>query len=70
MPKSKPIADELRKLIAQAERKGISRYRLARLSGVSEGQLSRLMSNETAPRLDTAAKIAKALGYRVTLTAE
>jgi transcriptional regulator with XRE-family HTH domain len=65
MSKSKPIAEQLRKLIAQAERRGITRYQLAKLSGVTEAQLSRLVHGEVDPRLATAERIAKALGYQI-----
>ena len=70
MSKSKPIADELRKLIAEAEQQGISRYRLAQLSGVSEGQLSRLVNGQVDPRLDSAERIARALGHRLRIVAD
>ena len=66
--KSTPIADQLRQIIHQAERQGITRYQLAKRSGVSEGQLSRLVHGEVSPRLDSADRIAKALGYRFHLT--
>ena len=59
-----PAAD-LRKLIAQAERQGITRYRIAQDSGLSESVVARIAHGETMPRLDTAAKIAEAIGHRV-----
>lgn len=65
MSKTKPIADQLRVLIAQAERKGITRYRISQLSGVTEGQLARIVHGDGAPRLDTAARIADAIGYQL-----
>ena len=65
--KPKPIADQLRQAIKQAERKGITRYRIAQETGVSEAQLSRLMSGAGIPRLDTAEAIAAGVGKRLTL---
>ena len=66
--KPKHVADQLREAIKQAERDGITRYRIAQDSGVSEAQLSRLIHGKFAPRLDTAEAIAGALGKRITLT--
>jgi len=64
---SKPTADRLRTAIRQAERRGVTRYQIAKASGVSEAQLSRIMSGDVSPRLDTADAIAKAIGVRITL---
>lgn len=68
MSKSKPIAEQLRTLIAQAEAKGITRYQIGKLSGITPGQISRLMNGERDPRLGTCERIADALNYRFTLT--
>lgn len=43
------------------ERKGLTKYRLAKLSGVAEGLLSRYGSGKQTPEDDTVIKIAKAL---------
>ena len=61
------IADQLRRAIHRAERRGITRYRISQRSGISQAQLSRLMSRQVAPRIDTAERIAQALGYRIML---
>jgi predicted transcriptional regulator len=61
------IADELRKAIAQAKRAGVTRYKLSKISGVTEGGLSRLMAGQNVPRLDTAERILSALGKRLVI---
>jgi len=44
--KPKPIADQLRQLIRKAEKKGTTRYQIAKITGVSNGALSRIMSGK------------------------
>jgi transcriptional regulator with XRE-family HTH domain len=61
----KPLVERLKDAIRSAERRGITRYRIAQESGISEGQLSRLMSGKVAPRLDTSARIADAAGFNI-----
>jgi predicted transcriptional regulator len=68
MPKHRTLVDRLKDEIRKAEKLGLSRYRLAKLSQVSEGQLSRLMHGAVAPRLDSAERILKALGLKITFT--
>jgi len=65
--KTKPIADQLRQLIRKAEKKGTTRYQIAKVSGVSEAQLSRLMSGDAAPRIDTTERILAAIGHKLTI---
>lgn len=65
--RKRSIDEELRHAIRSAEKRGITRYRIAQISGVSAGQLSRLMSGEVTPRLATAEKIADAIGYTITI---
>ena len=68
MPR-KPIADKLRTAIAQAERKGITRYQIAKASGLSKSTITNLMDGTSAsPRLDVAERIAEAIGYKLDLT--
>ena len=67
MSKTKPLADSLRNEIRRAERRGITQYRIAKESGVSAGQLSRLMHGKVVPRLDTAERIARAIGCEIRL---
>ena len=66
----KPIDQQLRDAIAQAERRGITRYRLAKLSGVAERNVGMIANGDTIPRLDTADKLVRALGgtFRIELT--
>lgn len=66
MPKKpKALSDQLREAIRKAERQGITRYRIAADSGVSSGQLSRLMDGRVSPRLDTAQRIAEAIDCEI-----
>ena len=65
--KRRPIVERLRKAIRDAEQQGITQYRIAKESGVSAGQLSRLMHGKVAPRLDTAERIARAIGCEIRL---
>lgn len=62
------VVKQLRRVIAAAEKTGVTRYAIAKTSGVSQAQLSKLMLEQRAPRLDTAEKILRALGKRMTIT--
>jgi transcriptional regulator with XRE-family HTH domain len=66
--KGKSIAGRLRAAIRQAERGGLTRYRLAQLSGVAESQISRIARGIIDPKLGTCERIAAAIGYRLDLT--
>lgn len=62
------IEDQLREAVAESE---LSRYRIAKLSGVSEGQLSRFVMDKDDPRhrtltLTSAARVADVLGLELT----
>jgi DNA-binding phage protein len=61
------IVAKLRKAIATAERRGVSRYRIAKLAGIVQSQVHRIADGERVPTLDTAARIAAAIGYRLAL---
>jgi transcriptional regulator with XRE-family HTH domain len=61
----KGIVEQLRQAIRAAEKRGTTRYRLAQVSGVTEGGLSRLVAGENIPRIDTADRILRALGKRL-----
>jgi predicted transcriptional regulator len=61
----KGIVEQLRAAIRKAERAGISRYRLSKLSGVEQAVLCRIMGRKTRVRLDTAEKILRGLGKRL-----
>ena len=68
MAKGKALVDRLKDEIRRAERRGITRYRIAQLTGLSEAQLSRMMNAKPGkgiPRLDTAEKIAGAIGCKI-----
>ncbi len=67
MAKRQNIAEQLRAEIRAAGKRGVTRYKLAALSGVTEGGLSRLMAGENAPRLNTAEQILRALGKRLVI---
>ncbi len=67
MSKGKTIVTELRQAIRAAECRGVTRYRIAKISGLSQGMLSRFMAGENQPRLDTAGRLALAVGKRLVL---
>lgn len=64
MAPRKSASDHLRAAIARAERRGITRYRIAKDAGITLRALSDIV-NGASPRLDTAERIAEAIGYRV-----
>lgn len=65
------IVEALREAVRDAERRGVTRYQIAKNSGVSESQLSKLMATEPerhrVPRLDTAEKIAAGAGFKLAI---
>ena len=68
MPR-KSVADKLRTAIAQAERRGVTRYQIAQVSGVTQATLSQFVNDpDRQLRLDIAERVAEAIGYRVDLT--
>lgn len=67
--KPKPIAEQLQRAISEAERRGITRYRIAKLSGVSQQTIHNIADGTSArPRVDVAERVARAIGYKLTLT--
>jgi DNA-binding phage protein len=64
---SMSISEQLRKAIAQAERRGITRYQIAKLAGMPQSQVGRVASGESVPTLDTAERIALAIGCRFSI---
>lgn len=62
MSKSVNIETQLRQAILDAQ---ISRYALAKATGVSQGILSRFVAGERSLTLTTAAKLADALGLEL-----
>jgi len=61
------IAEQLRQAILQAD---VSRYALSGISGVAQAVLSRFVNGKRTITLDTAAKLAAALGLRLVEDAE
>ena len=59
------IQEQLRQAISQA---GISRYRLSKLTGVTQAVLSTFVNRKRSATMDTAAKLAMALGLELTPT--
>ena len=58
-----PIVQQLRRIVRDAESRGITQYRLALLAGIDKAQFTRLMHGTVDPRVQTADKIAHAAGY-------
>ena len=68
MTRNTSILDQLKAEIRKAEKRGITRYRLSQLSGVTQASLSRLMAGTLpTPRVDTVEKLAKGLQLRIVL---
>lgn len=63
MAKTRSIAEQIRAAIAKAERSGTTQGAIAAKAGIPRSQIGRIASGENLPRLDTAEKIVKALGY-------
>jgi transcriptional regulator with XRE-family HTH domain len=68
--RTKSVTDELRKAIADAERRGVTRYQIAKASGMPQSQVGRIASGESTPKLDTAERIAKVIGCRIIILAK
>ena len=63
----KGTVEQLRRAIQQAERRGMSRYAIAKGAGIRLPMLIRIANGANIPRLDTAEKIVRALGGRLTV---
>ena len=61
----KPAHERLAAAIAKAERRGVTRYAIARDSGVGKQTVTRIAEGRVVPRLDTAEKIAGVLGLAI-----
>ena len=57
------IQEQLRQAILDA---GISRYRLSKLTGVTQAVISTFVNRKRSATMDTAAKLATALGLELT----
>ena len=64
---SKSIAEQLRTEIARAEKRGMSRYQIAKKAGITPIMLARIADGERGMKIETAEKIAGALGFRLHL---
>jgi ribosome-binding protein aMBF1 (putative translation factor) len=67
MPGRTTTAEQLRRALRQAERRGVSLRELSRLAGVNVSVVSRFVDGGAMPRLDTAEALAAAVGKRLTL---
>ena len=61
------IAGDLRKAIAQAEKRGMTRYAIAKAAKMPRSQLTRIATGETVPKVDTAERIALVIGCRMAI---
>ena len=61
------IAQKLRDAIAQAERGGMTRYAIAKRAGMAPIMLARIADGTRGMKLETAEKIAGAIGLQLTL---
>ena len=66
--KPKPVADQLRKAIAAAEKAGTPRMRIADSAGVARSTLTQFVNGTGQLRLDIAERVALTLGKRISLT--
>ena len=64
--KAKPVADQLRAAIKAAEKRGVTRYRIAKDGGIPHATLNRFYNGERGLGLDVAEKLARALGGKLT----
>jgi len=67
MTKELLLSEQLRRAIAKAERRGVTRYRIAKTSGLTESQVKRIAEATNVPMIDTAARLADAIGLRLAL---
>jgi ribosome-binding protein aMBF1 (putative translation factor) len=67
MAKRLDIAEQLRRAIAEVEKGGMTRYRIAQVARTTDAQVKRIAEGTIMPRLDTAATLADAIGYRLEL---
>lgn len=61
------IVAELREAIAQAQAAGVTRYAIAKRAGIAPIVLARIADGERGMKLETAERIADALGFDLTL---
>ena len=61
------VANALRQAIARAERRGMTRYAIAKAASMPRSQLTRVAVGQTVPTLTTAERIAKAIGCKLAI---
>ena len=54
----------------EKEKQNITNYRLAKLTGLTQGALSQIFAGKRTPEIETALKIAKALKFKIILDYE
>ena len=65
---SRGLLDQLKREVKRAEKRGISRYRLAQLSGVTQATISRLMSGKLpTPSVVIVEKLVKGLELEIVI---
>ena len=64
---NRTIADQLRMAIADAERRGLTRYRIAQQTGIAQSTLSQFVNGTGQLRLDIAERIARQVGRKLRL---
>lgn len=65
MAKNQTISEQLRRLIADAERRGITRYRIGLETGIAQSALSRFVHRETNLNLEAADALAEFFGVEL-----
>jgi transcriptional regulator with XRE-family HTH domain len=68
--KPKTVQRQLIDAMRRAERRGLTRYKIACKTGISQATLSHIIHGKAIPRLDRAEKIAEAMGCRIALIDE
>ncbi len=58
------------KLLAQMSRMGLNGQKLARISGVSDSEISRILNGKSRPGLENAYRLAKAMGVTLDYLAD
>ena len=65
--KTKSIADQLRQAIRQAERRGVTRYQIAKEAEIAQSTLSQFFHGDGQLRLDIAESVARAVNFQLRL---
>ena len=61
------LLEAIREAIRRAEAQGLTRYRIAKDTGVSQAALSRFMAGERGMGVEPAERLAEYLGLRITI---